>query len=183
MSTVFLRMDTLQMLTLDVTQNISFSHSATPTNHPVSSGQAVTDHMQDQPDRFVVRGLVTGISTPTMENPIPGRVEIARDFLLSAKEDGARLTVQTQRYGSFDNCVIERLSYPVNQRIELRCDIHIRQIRIAEQSAVEIPPEAPAAAASSSMPDEQDAGQQATTTSQNTTQDEAYASTAYGLFN
>jgi hypothetical protein len=157
--------DNAQFVTLDATTEISFDHRALVTEHPVESGLSVTDHVQDLPDRFSVRGVITASPTPNLVNPIAGRVEIARDFLLQAKSDGALLIVQTQRYGSLDNCVLERVGYVVNREQALRLDIAVRRIRLAEVGYVEIAPEAPVAAAQSSMPDEQDVGQQATTTS------------------
>jgi len=179
MSTLFWRVDNAQFVMLDATTEINFEHSALVTEHPIASALSVTDHVQDLPDRFNVRGLVTGSPTPNLTNPIAGRVESAREFLLGCKSDGALLIVQTQRYGSFDNCVIERITYVVNREQALRVDIAVRRIRLAEVGYVAIPPEAPLAAASSSMPDAQDVGIQATTTSTDTQVDAGSASFLY----
>lgn len=139
MGTTILRQDTFASLSPDVTVAIDWERSIRVTDHPVEAGGSVTDHAQALPDRFTIEALVSHAAPPDALDPIPGRMQRAVDFM----EDltGVLLTVQTDRYGSKSDCLLERFSHRTDDRMHLRFVASFKAVRLATAGLVDIPPE------------------------------------------
>ena len=134
------------------------------TEHPIEDGSVTSDHAQTLPRRIVVTCMVT-------ETPISVDILNAGGVqrMLDAREKlrgfvGKLLAYQSDRFGLFENMMIEGFPHSVETRRSYTFTISLKEVRIAEFASVSIPPEAPAPEAEAGAPDETESGEQPTET-------------------
>jgi len=141
-----------------------FIHDIRVTEHPIEDGSVTSDHAQQLPQRIILTCIVT--ESPVTVDPFeaegPQRVLDARSTLEGFI--GQLLSYQSDRFGLFENMMIESYPHSVETRRSYSFTISLKNVRIAEFQSVSIPPEAPAPPAEGGAPDEVDTGEQPTET-------------------
>jgi len=149
-----------ESLVLDATISENYDPQIIVTEHPMEDGASVGDGAVAKNMPFTVTGVVT-------DTPFAGAVGAGeRDRALKAVEflkrnEGAPLSVLSQRLGFLTNCLLTRYPHSVTQLKSLTFEIGFKQVRIAETLSVPIPPRKPAPRARDPFASAKDAGKQA----------------------
>jgi len=117
------------------------------TDHPVESGQDVTDHSQIKPLEFTLRGTITETplagsnpTTGTSALPIVGPQRLLAAYQFLVRCEGQIVVVSTARWGTFASCGITGYRHTVDAAGRVVFTVTIKQIRIATSGRVTIPP-------------------------------------------
>lgn len=149
-------------LFFDATVEERHSKNATITEHPVEDGSDITDHVDQAPDGLVLTGVFTNTPFESIDPaPVPERRRVLYEQLVQFKRDALPLIVFT-RPEIYSNMLISRVDLTVTpdtgqQYVPV---VELRQITIASQIEVPVPPEILAQFAKSSGQSETDNGKQ-----------------------
>jgi len=120
-------------LTLDVATVVEHRFDAEVTDHPVSEGENISDHVTPQPDAVTVTGIIS--RTPIdpaiiSEEASNSRYQRAFDKLRDLKENPRLITLLTQRR-QYENMVVTGISIvdDVNTGDSLQFTANFRHIR------------------------------------------------------
>lgn len=143
--------------------SISQSHalSAEVSQHPVEQGVDVVDHVQPQPVRVSLKGVVS--ARPLYEAGYPGREIDAWAALRSAIESAQPVTLITT-LATYENMVISALSVAREKGTgqAIYPDLELRQVRIVESLTTLLPAAVKKIAQQKTAPGTTDVGKQPT---------------------
>ncbi len=124
-------------LTLDVATIVDHTFDAEVTDHPVSEGENISDHVTPQPDAVTITGIIS--RTPInprifVEAVDTSRYQRAFDKLRDLKEKPRLITLLTQRR-QYDNMVLISISIvddaATGDSIQFTARFrHIRQVQV-----------------------------------------------------
>lgn len=116
------------------TSSIQYEASATISEYPVESGASIADHTLRRPEGLTIVGYV---GETALNGEGPG--EVYRE-LLTMLEEGILLTLNTPR-GSWDNCIITKVSSPQTSRNAFALDISVEfsQLLLSEVENTPVP--------------------------------------------
>ncbi|MFB6373827.1 MAG: phage baseplate protein [Bradymonadaceae bacterium] len=133
------------------------SPSVEITGLAIEKGVEVNDHTREKPYEFTVKGIVSESPLDMSGNDVSETLpKDADDFF--DRIEGTRVTVVSDRKGTFKNAVLKAWGHPVGGSKAIEYSLKFKQVRIATLETVRIPPEAPKQRHSASAPDEQDKG-------------------------
>jgi len=145
-------------LVIDYTESEIIEHSTTITNHPVSSGGNISDHVYNNPIIIKLDGSITDNSLYTDINTLTGFFQgnvisniynyitgpsqkqiFAFNFLETLKANKALITV-VAKMKSYDNMIIESLSFSTDKSTgnRLMFNITLKQITFVTSKIVNI---------------------------------------------
>lgn len=132
-------------LVLDAAITYSASAEVTLTRHPIEAGAPISDHAQEQPERFSLAGIVS--NTPILQDerddagaqvPFePGRANTALEMLRAIKSAKAAVSVTTPIL-VLENYVMTSLEIPVDAKTgdALRFTSKFEQVSIVRTERV-----------------------------------------------
>jgi hypothetical protein len=146
-------------LVLDASDSEIIEHSTTITNHPVSSGANISDHIYNNPIIIKIDGMITNESLYLSDiNTLPGFFQgnvltniykyitgpsqkqiLAFNFLETLKENKTLVTIVT-RMKSYENMAIESLNFSRDKFTgdRLMFSIILKQINIVSNKIINI---------------------------------------------
>lgn len=114
--------------------NMNLAQSSRITDLPVESGSTISDHIQPQPDRISVRGMIGNLFVFRASSVASGAsLPTAWQTLRTLRESGELLTFVTDLQ-VYNNMAIERISAPRNVRTgkSLFFDLNLKEIRLSK---------------------------------------------------
>lgn len=130
---------------LDVVQDEIHEWTNDVTQFPVETGSPITDHIQPQPDRITISGIMSNsaIGKVAMDELNSGddRIQTAFDALLKLKEDRILVTVYT-RFKIYDDMAIKSCNIPRNAQSgdSINFKMEFVKVRLVETQTIDVPP-------------------------------------------
>jgi hypothetical protein len=127
------------ILVLDAAVSQQHSLSARVSEHPVEDGADIADHIQPEPVRLTINGIISAF--PLHSAGYEGREIDGWNVLREAIQTGRTVTVSTP-LALYTNMVLTSLSTAQEKgQWAVFPAIELRQIRIVQQKTVQLPPE------------------------------------------
>lgn len=153
----------VELLSFDANLQEGHERSIRYTEHPVERGVDISDHFVVEPNRVSLR--VIWSDTPIGEDSsLPDRARRQYRALVELSETGEPFTLVTG-LDVYYSMVVERISSPRTSStgFAVESDVSFKQIQIANQVVIQIPPEILAASVRAKGQGEVDTGAQGTT--------------------
>jgi hypothetical protein len=152
----------LELLSFDANLQEGHERAIRFTEHPVEFGSPISDHFVIEPNRVDLR--IIWSDTPIGDAvTLPDRARREYRALVDLSETGEPFTLVTG-LDVYYSMVVERISAPRTSTTgyAVECDVSFREIQIANQITIQIPPEILAAQVRAKGQSEVDTGAQGT---------------------
>ena len=135
---------TITSLDLDVMQDEIHEWQNDVTSFPVEIGSPITDHIQAQPDKISITGIISnsaiGVDALQKQESGEDRCQTAFDLLRKFHEDGILLTVYT-RYKVYIDMALKSCNIPRDSSIgdSVKFKMEFVHVRLVNTQTVDVP--------------------------------------------